>query len=145
MSAYLTTESRDGTLQISLQNDWVFTNLRQLQETLDAIVPTTERRVQFRCGGLQEFDLSGAWVLYEKSMDYEELGLRTQRIEPMINTLEDFSRRVDELKARIDEHRRHRGSPKEREPWLMEFRNILRATQETPTSLRNRVRYLKMI
>ena len=31
----------------------------------------------------------------------EELGLRTQRIEPMIGTLEDFSRRVDELKSQI--------------------------------------------
>ena len=29
----------------------------------------------------------------------EELGLRTQRIEPLIKTLEEFSRRVDELKA----------------------------------------------
>ncbi len=75
----------------------------------------------------------------------EELGLRTQRIEPMIKALEDFSRRVDELKARIDEHQKNRGAYKEREPWVMEYRNILRATQETPTSLRNRVRYLKEI
>ncbi len=75
----------------------------------------------------------------------EELGLRTQRIEPMIKTLEEFSRRIDELKARIDEHRKTRGRPRQREPWLTEYRNILRATQETPTSLRNRVRYLKMI
>jgi len=75
----------------------------------------------------------------------EELGLRTQRIEPAINTLEDFSRRVDELKARIDEHRKAKAPPKEREPWLMEFRNILRATQESPTSLRNRVRALKEV
>jgi RNA polymerase primary sigma factor len=73
----------------------------------------------------------------------EELGLRTQRIEPAINTLEEFSRRVDELKARIGEHRRNRGPAKEREPWQMEYRNILRATQETPTSLRNRVRTLR--
>jgi len=73
----------------------------------------------------------------------EELGLRTQRIEPAINTLEDFSRRVDELKARIEEHRRAQGLAKERKPWLMEFRNILRATQETPCSLRNRVRTLR--
>ncbi len=75
----------------------------------------------------------------------EELGLRTQRIEPMIKTLEEFSRRVDELKARIDEHRRHKGKPRQREPWVVEYRNILRATQETPTSLRNRVAYLKQI
>ena len=75
----------------------------------------------------------------------EELGLRTQRIEPMIKTLDEFSRRVDELKARIEEHRRNRGRPRQREPWLTEYRNILRATQETPTSLRNRVRQLKTV
>ena len=71
----------------------------------------------------------------------EELGLRTQRIEPMIKTLEEFSRRVDELKARIEEHRRNKGRPQQREPWLTEFRNILRATQESPSSLRNRVAF----
>jgi RNA polymerase primary sigma factor len=75
----------------------------------------------------------------------EELGLRTQRIEPMIKTLEEFSRRVDELKLRIDEHRRVRRQPKEREPWVKEYRSILRATQETPSSLRQRVTDLKVI
>ena len=75
----------------------------------------------------------------------EELGLRTQRIEPMIKTLDEFSRRVDELKSRIDEHRKAKGRPQQREPWVVEFRNILRATQESPTSLRNRVGYLKAI
>jgi RNA polymerase primary sigma factor len=75
----------------------------------------------------------------------EELGLRTQRLEPMIKTLEEFSRRVDELKHRIDEHRKQKGKPRQREPWVTEYRNILRACQETPTSLRNRVKYLKGI
>jgi RNA polymerase primary sigma factor len=75
----------------------------------------------------------------------EELGLRTQRIEPMIKTLDEFSRRVDELKARIDEHRRVDRPAKERDPWVREFRNILRATQETPGSLRRRVADLKVI
>ncbi|MHC4177323.1 MAG: sigma-70 family RNA polymerase sigma factor, partial [Planctomycetota bacterium] len=75
----------------------------------------------------------------------EELGLRTQRIEPMIRTLEEFSRRVDELKVRIEERRRTGSRIGGREPWLAEYRNILRATQETPTSLRNRVSYLKQV
>ncbi|HUT91419.1 MAG TPA: sigma-70 family RNA polymerase sigma factor [Thermoguttaceae bacterium] len=75
----------------------------------------------------------------------EELGLRTQRLEPSVNTLDEFSRRVDELKARIDAHRKAKGTPREREPWIMEVRNILRATQETPTSLRNRVRDLRRV
>jgi len=75
----------------------------------------------------------------------EELGLRTQRIEPMIRTLEEFSRRVDELKDRIDRHRLTSGDLQHSKPWITEFRNILRATQETPTSLRNRVRYLRAV
>jgi RNA polymerase primary sigma factor len=75
----------------------------------------------------------------------EELGLRTQRIEPMIKTLEEFSRRVDELRARIREQTADNGPLKQREPWIAEYRNILRMTQESPTSLRNRVAYLKGI
>lgn len=75
----------------------------------------------------------------------EELGLRTQRIEPMIKVLDDFSRRVDELKAWIEEHEAKNGPAHEREPWLSELRNILCGLEETPTSLRNRVAYLKEI
>ncbi len=75
----------------------------------------------------------------------EELGLRTQRIEPMIRTLEEFSRRIDELKARIADHKKNRGPMEERKPWLREFRNLLMATQETPTSIRNRLAKIKKI
>jgi RNA polymerase primary sigma factor len=75
----------------------------------------------------------------------EELGLRTQRIEPMIRTLEDFCRRIDTLKSQIDSHKKSKGSAAERKAWIVEFRNILRATQESPTSLRNRVRHLKTV
>ena len=73
----------------------------------------------------------------------EELGLRTQRIEPMIKTLEEFSRRVDELRARMADRAKNPSRNRQREPWVTEYRNILRATQESPTSLRNRVKYLK--
>jgi RNA polymerase primary sigma factor len=75
----------------------------------------------------------------------EELGLRTQRIEPMIRALEDFSRRVDTLRGQIEAHKKSKGSHAERKPWIAEARNILRATQETPTSLRNRVNNLKVV
>ena len=75
----------------------------------------------------------------------EELGLRTQRIEPMIKTLDVFSRRVDELKARFVAHKKARSPIAGREPWINEFRNILRATQETPASLRNRCARLRLV
>ena len=73
----------------------------------------------------------------------EELGLRTQRIESMISTLENFSMRIDELKAQLEQMRKDRRPAGERKPVIAEFRNILRVTQETPSSLRNRVNYLK--
>ncbi len=75
----------------------------------------------------------------------EELGLRTQRIELMIRTIEDFSARVDELLGKIKKHKKTKKPAVEREPWIQEMRTILLACQETPTSLRNRVKYLRKI
>jgi RNA polymerase primary sigma factor len=72
----------------------------------------------------------------------EELGLRTQRIEQQIQRLADFSHRIDSLKAEIEAHRKTKSHPSLWQSQLMEYRNLLRACQETPTSLRNRVRYL---
>ena len=57
----------------------------------------------------------------------------------MIRTLEDFSRRLDELQVQIRSTRASRRTADERQALTDEFRSILIATQETPTSLRNRV------
>ncbi len=73
----------------------------------------------------------------------EELGLRTQRIESMIKTLEEFSNRVDDLRAAIAESRVLERPAYERQRELMEYRHILQLTQETPKSLRNRVKAVK--
>ncbi|MGD9632119.1 MAG: sigma-70 family RNA polymerase sigma factor [Pirellulales bacterium] len=75
----------------------------------------------------------------------EELGLRTQRIEPMIGQLEQFSERIDSLKGQIAKAKADKKPLSEYKPLLIEFRNILRALQETPTSLRNRILDLKKI
>ena len=69
----------------------------------------------------------------------EELGLRNQRVEGMLLTLERYSARVDELQRYIRQHRESGRPAYERYVWVMEYRNILQMTQETPTSLRNRV------
>jgi RNA polymerase primary sigma factor len=61
----------------------------------------------------------------------------------MIRTLEDFSRRIDELKAKIIAHKKAKGPAEERMKWEREFRNLLMACHETPTSLRNRVKFLR--
>tara|TARA_Y100000310_G_scaffold302871_1_gene340679 strand:- start:2410 stop:3948 length:1539 start_codon:yes stop_codon:yes gene_type:complete len=66
----------------------------------------------------------------------EEMGLRTNRIEDMLPVLEDFSKRVDDIRDKMDT-----GEATEEE--ILECRNILATTQETPTSLRERVEFLK--
>ena len=73
----------------------------------------------------------------------EELGLRTQRIETMISTLEDYSRRVDVLRQQILNHKASGRAEHERQQIVDEYRHILQLTQETPTSLRNRIKYVK--
>jgi len=75
----------------------------------------------------------------------EELGLRTQRIEPMIDTLAQFSERIDQLQSQLDKMKKQRRPASERKPLLIEYRNILRTLQETPTSLRCRVRDLRQV
>lgn len=72
-----TLETAEGVLQVNLQGDWVFANLGTLQQALDAIEPGAAQAVRFRCGGLRGFDLAGAWILYEKSMDFGDLGINT--------------------------------------------------------------------
>ncbi len=75
----------------------------------------------------------------------EELGLRTQKIENMIGTIEEFSSRVDDLAARIKRHKKSGKPAEDRQPLVEQLRNILVACQETPRSLRNRVRFLKKV
>lgn len=75
---YLALDKQDRLLQISLKNDWVFANLAKLQELLDQIVPEPGTEVRFSCGGLKDFDLAGAWVLFEKSLDFEEIGVHSK-------------------------------------------------------------------
>jgi phospholipid/cholesterol/gamma-HCH transport system permease protein len=38
-------------------------------------------QIYFRCGGLQAFDLAGAWALYDKSLDLEEVGVASEFID----------------------------------------------------------------
>lgn len=75
----------------------------------------------------------------------EELGLRTQRIENMIAPVEQFARRVNELRDAILESKQDRRPAAERLPLLREYRNILVACQETAVSLQNRVDYIREV
>ncbi len=75
----------------------------------------------------------------------EELGLRTQRIESLIRTIEKFSERVSEIQEKTKRARKAKKLTPEHQEMLTEMRMILLNCQETPTSLRNRVKMLKQV
>jgi RNA polymerase primary sigma factor len=145
----------DRTVQVSvtdkLEKDQILGRLPHNLKTLEDVLKRNRRDYRLAMSkSLKLSERQAAWRRLGRGRRravrlVEELGLRTQRIETMIKALEDFSRRIDELKAKIAEHRTAKLPLAERAHWVAEYRNILCTTQETPTSLRNRVRYLKTV
>ncbi|MEP5763649.1 MAG: ABC transporter permease [Halieaceae bacterium] len=63
----------------ALRGNWTILNLAELEGVVERLgiehIPV--RRIEFRCGGLQNFDLSGAWLLYRTSEELRQLGFNT--------------------------------------------------------------------
>ncbi|MFI4874110.1 MAG: sigma-70 family RNA polymerase sigma factor [Blastopirellula sp. JB062] len=145
----------DRTVQVSvtdrLEKEQILGRLPHNLKTLDILLKRNYRDYRVATSkSRSENQRAEAWVRLGRRRRravklVEELGLRTQRIEAKIGTLEDFSKRIDDLKVLIDEHKKANGAEAERAEWITEYRNILVATQETPTSLRRRCNQLKVI
>jgi phospholipid/cholesterol/gamma-HCH transport system permease protein len=78
VSPYLDYRRESDTLVISLRDDWTFGNVRMLHDALQEIDGGDTPQVVFQCGGLHTLDLSGAWVLFRRSQEFESEGRRTQ-------------------------------------------------------------------
>ncbi len=145
----------DRTVQVSvtdhLEKDQILGRLPHNLQTLDVLLRRNRRDYRIALSKARsKSQRRQAWKRLGRRRRravrlIEELGLRTQRIEPMIRTLTEFSRRVDVMQLKLDEMKRNRVPIAQREPHLSEYRSILTAAQETPTSLRNRVSYLKKV
>jgi len=145
----------DRTVQVSvtdrLEKDQILGRFPHNLRTIDTLLK--QNRDDYRIATSKSYKMSqrrDAWLRLGRRRRravklVEELGLRTQRIEPHIKAIEEFSRRIDELKAKIEAQRKTRGFLAERKGWIMEYRSLLRLTQESPSSLRNRVRYLRHV
>jgi RNA polymerase primary sigma factor len=143
----------DRTVQVSvtdrLEKEQILGRLPHNLVTLDVVLKKNQRSYLISVNKRQpKAKRTAAWLDLGRGRRravrlIEELGLRTQRIEPMIRTLEDFSRKLDELKAKIDESRKNKGPAEERERWIKEFRSLAMMLHETPNSLRHRVKFLK--
>ena len=70
----------------------------------------------------------------------EELSLRTRRVQPLMKQLEEYSRRMDQVQARLAEIRRDPAYRDQTADLRRELRDLLLLTLESPRSLRERCR-----
>ena len=73
----------------------------------------------------------------------EELSIRTQRVQPLMKKLEQFSVRMDELEKMIEELKGQRCLKEDRANLEKELLDLMRMTLEEPAGLRKRVEIVK--
>ncbi len=73
----------------------------------------------------------------------EELSLRTRPLLPIMDRLQQISRRMDDLEQRLRELRRSRRNANEIERYERELHELMHATHDTPQTLRDRVRTIQ--
>lgn len=145
----------DRTVQVSvtdrLEKDQILGRLPSNLRTLDVLLKRNRRDYRDALSrSLPAKKRSDAWVNLARRRRkavrlIEELGLRTQRIEAMIGVLERLSSRVDEIRHDLATLKSHQVAPSQIAQLRREYRQILVATQETPSSLRNRVMMVKKV
>ena len=77
-NTYLESELSATEMAIGLKKDWVFDNVSALRNALDEVDTGNASHVTFQCGGLENIDIAGAWVLFRKSEDLKATGRTTE-------------------------------------------------------------------
>lgn len=76
-NAFLESNADAAEMAIGLKKDWIFDNVSALRSALDEVETGNTKHVTFQCGGLQNIDIAGAWVLFRKSQDLQAAGRTT--------------------------------------------------------------------
>ena len=71
-------DAEGGRLLVNLEGDWLFDNATAVENALQSLDCAGAVKVEFRCAGLNQIDLTGAWLLYSKSLELEEAGFSTE-------------------------------------------------------------------
>ena len=76
-NAYLSVTDQGDHLEVGLRKDWVFDHVSDLEDATASVVSTDGRPVLFQCAGLERIDIAGAWVLYDRSQQLAEEGIKS--------------------------------------------------------------------
>ena len=76
--SYLTIDSQPGKMIVNVKGQWVFDEVLALADATATVMPEPGQLVTFQCAGLEEIDIAGAWVLYERTEELTELGIESE-------------------------------------------------------------------
>ncbi len=75
---YLSTERLPESLVVRIHGPWLFEHVSELEEASRMVREAADRHVEFRCDDLEEIDIAGAWVLYDRAQQLRETGLTSE-------------------------------------------------------------------
>jgi len=76
--AFLSVQSQPDRLIVDVRGQWVFDEVAALEDATAAVLPDAGQSVTFQCAGLEEIDIAGAWVLYDRTQQLNELGIKSE-------------------------------------------------------------------
>jgi phospholipid/cholesterol/gamma-HCH transport system permease protein len=77
-NAYLSIENQPDRLVVNVRGHWVFDEVLALEDATATVIPEEGQFVTFQCAGLEEIDIAGAWVLYDRTEQLSELGIKSE-------------------------------------------------------------------
>ena len=75
---YLGIDDQPDRLVVNVRGHWVFDEVLALEDATATVMPQTGQQVVFQCAGLEEIDIAGAWVLYDRTEQLAELGIKSE-------------------------------------------------------------------
>lgn len=70
-------QSPDGLL-VGVSGKWLFENVSALEQASAEICDRADQHVIFQCSGVEEMDIAGAWVLYDRSQQLAEADISSE-------------------------------------------------------------------
>jgi phospholipid/cholesterol/gamma-HCH transport system permease protein len=77
-SELLSMEQQPDRLLVNVRGRWVFDEVLALEEATATVLPKTGQTVIFQCAGLEDIDIAGAWVLYDRTEQLSSLGFKSE-------------------------------------------------------------------
>jgi phospholipid/cholesterol/gamma-HCH transport system permease protein len=75
---YLAIDDQSDRLVVNIRGQWVFDEVMALENATATVKPEAGQQVVFQCAGLEEIDIAGAWVLYDRTEQLAELGIKSE-------------------------------------------------------------------